>query len=65
MNNDAEVHREAADPVDTTTLSRSTGFEAKDSPMLTLARGRMVMREDAIITPQAGDPVRFLETLAA
>lgn len=41
------------------------GFEAQGWPVATIIRGRVVMREDEIILPHAGEPVRFLETLAA
>jgi dihydroorotase len=41
------------------------GFEAQGWPIATLIRGRIVMREDEILAPHAGEPVRFLETLAA
>jgi dihydroorotase len=40
------------------------GFEAKGWPMATVVRGKVVMREDEIIAPSLGEPVRFLETLA-
>jgi len=40
------------------------GFEAKGWPMATIIRGRVVMREDQIILPHGGEPVRFAETLA-
>jgi dihydroorotase len=41
------------------------GFEARGWPLATIVRGRVVMREDEIVTPHAGEPVRFLETLTA
>ncbi|MDP3174139.1 MAG: dihydroorotase [Phenylobacterium sp.] len=40
------------------------GFEAKAWPVATIVRGRAVMRDDEIIAPSLGEPVRFLETLA-
>ncbi|MFN3511654.1 MAG: dihydroorotase [Phenylobacterium sp.] len=40
------------------------GFEAKGWPMATIVRGRVVMREDEIVAPSLGEPVRFQETLA-
>jgi dihydroorotase len=40
------------------------GFEAEGWPVATIIRGKIVMREDEIILPHAGEPVRFLETLA-
>jgi dihydroorotase len=40
------------------------GFEARGWPVATLIRGRVVMRDDEILEPHAGAPVRFLETLA-
>ncbi|HEY3637919.1 MAG TPA: dihydroorotase [Rhizomicrobium sp.] len=33
-------------------------------PLSTIIRGRIVMREDTLLLPGAGEPVRFLETLA-
>ncbi|MEW5688257.1 MAG: dihydroorotase [Pseudomonadota bacterium] len=41
------------------------GFEAKGWPMATIIRGVVVMRDDEIVAPGAGKPVRFLETLAS
>ncbi len=41
------------------------GFEAQGWPMATIIRGRVVMRDDEVILPHAGEPVRFLETLAS
>jgi dihydroorotase len=41
------------------------GFEAQGWPAATIIRGRIVMREDEVILPNAGEPVRFLETLAS
>ena len=40
------------------------GFQARGWPVATIIRGRAVMREDEIIAPHIGEPVRFLETLA-
>jgi dihydroorotase len=39
------------------------GMEAKGWPVMTVVRGRVVMREDEVIDPHAGEPVRFQETL--
>ncbi|WP_309088027.1 dihydroorotase [Phenylobacterium sp.] len=41
------------------------GLEAKGWPMATIVRGRVVMRDGEITAPHLGQPVRFLETLAA
>jgi dihydroorotase len=41
------------------------GMEAKGWPIATIVRGRVVMRDDEIVEPGLGQPVRFLETLAA
>ena len=41
------------------------GFEAKGWPMATIIRGKVVMRDGAVVTPSAGAPMRFLETLGA
>ena len=41
------------------------GFEAKAWPVATIIRGNVVMREDEVIAPALGEPVRFLETLAS
>jgi dihydroorotase len=40
------------------------GFEAKGWPMATIIRGKVVMRDDEIVAPHLGEPVRFAETLA-
>ena len=40
------------------------GLEAKGWPIATIVRGRVVMREDEIVEPHLGQPIRFLETLA-
>ncbi|HEY3948520.1 dihydroorotase [Phenylobacterium sp.] len=39
------------------------GMEVKGWPMATLIRGRVVMRDDEVVLPHAGEPVRFQETL--
>ena len=39
------------------------GFEAKAWPIATIIRGRTVMREDEVVAPGLGQPMRFLETL--
>ncbi|WP_374469733.1 dihydroorotase [Phenylobacterium sp.] len=41
------------------------GFEAKGWPMATIIRGQVVMRDDEIVGPSLGQPVRFQETLAS
>jgi dihydroorotase len=41
------------------------GFEAEGWPIATIIRGRVVMRDGDIVAPHAGEPVRFLETLAS
>lgn len=41
------------------------GFEAKGWPMATIIRGRVVMRDDEVVAPHQGQPVRFLETLSS
>jgi dihydroorotase len=41
------------------------GFEAKGWPTATIVRGAVVMREDEVVQPGLGAPLRFLETLAA
>jgi dihydroorotase len=40
------------------------GMEAKGWPIATIVRGRVVMRDDEVVAPHLGQPVRFLETLA-
>lgn len=40
------------------------GFEATGWPVATIVRGRVVMRDDEIVTQGVGQPVRFAETLA-
>jgi dihydroorotase len=39
------------------------GFEAKGWPVATIVRGRIVMRDGALIAPGLGRPIRFLEAL--
>jgi len=39
------------------------GMEAKGWPMATIVRGTVVMRDDEVIAPHLGEPVRFGETL--
>jgi dihydroorotase len=39
------------------------GFDAKGWPTATIIRGKIVMRDGQMVTPSAGEPVRFLETL--
>ncbi len=41
------------------------GFEAQGWPAATVIRGRIVMRDGEVVTPHAGEPVRFHETLAS
>ena len=41
------------------------GFEAKGWPIATIIRGRVVMRDDEMVAEGTGEPVRFVETLAA
>jgi dihydroorotase len=41
------------------------GFEAKGWPMATVIRGQVVMRDGELVTPSAGEPLRFLETMRA
>ncbi len=41
------------------------GMEVTGWPMATIIRGRVVMREDEVVAPALGKPVRFLETLAS
>jgi dihydroorotase len=40
------------------------GMEAKGWPMATIIRGTVVMRDDEVIAPHRGEPVRFGATLA-
>lgn len=39
------------------------GFEAKGWPMATIIRGQVVMSDGELVTPGAGEPMRFLEAL--
>ena len=39
------------------------GFEARGWPVMTVVRGRLVMRDDEVVTEGAGAPVRFTESL--
>ena len=39
------------------------GFEAKGWPTATIIRGTVVMRDDELVAPSIGQPVRFAETL--
>ena len=39
------------------------GFEAKGWPVMTIVRGRTVMRDDEVVAEGTGEPVRFVETL--
>jgi dihydroorotase len=41
------------------------GVTCQGWPLATIIRGRVVMRDDEIVAPSLGEPVRFLETLAA
>ncbi|MBI1238362.1 MAG: dihydroorotase [Alphaproteobacteria bacterium] len=41
------------------------GFLAKGWPVMTILRGRIVMRDDAVIAEGLGQPIRFVETLGA
>ena len=40
------------------------GMTAKGWPIATIVRGRAVMRDDEVVTPGVGEPIRFLETMA-
>jgi dihydroorotase len=40
-------------------------MEAKGWPKATIIRGTVVMRDDEVIVPHGGEPVRFNETLVA
>ncbi len=40
------------------------GMTAKGWPIATIVRGRLVMRDDEVVTPSIGEPMRFLETMA-
>jgi len=39
------------------------GMEVTGWPIATIVRGQVVMREDEVVAPSLGQPVRFLETL--
>jgi dihydroorotase len=41
------------------------GFAARGWPMATVIRGQIIMRDDEVVAEGMGEPVRFLETLAA
>jgi dihydroorotase len=41
------------------------GMEVQGWPMATIIRGTVVMRDDEVIAPRLGEPMRFQETLAA
>ena len=41
------------------------GMTTTGWPVTTIIRGRIVMRNGALVTPGAGEPVRFVETLAS
>jgi dihydroorotase len=41
------------------------GMQARGWPMATIVRGQVVMRDGDLIAPSLGQPVRFMETLAA
>lgn len=41
------------------------GLEVTGWPMATIIRGHVVMREDEVVAPALGEPVRFQETLSA
>ena len=41
------------------------GMQAKGWPVATIIRGRVVMRDDEVVSPHLGEPVRFGETLIA
>ena len=38
------------------------GFEARAWAVATIIRGNIVMRDDELVGPSLGEPVRFLET---
>ena len=40
------------------------GMQTKGWPMATIIRGNVVMRDDELVRPSLGQPMRFLETLA-
>jgi dihydroorotase len=39
------------------------GMDVTGWPMATIIRGRVVMRDDELIAPALGEPIRFQETL--
>ena len=41
------------------------GFEAQGWPMATMIRGRVVMRDGALVAPGLGAPMRFLEAMGS
>ncbi|MDB5471902.1 MAG: dihydroorotase [Caulobacter sp.] len=41
------------------------GMQVTGWPMATIIRGRVVMREDEVVAPAQGEPVRFQETLGS
>jgi dihydroorotase len=41
------------------------GMEVTGWPKATIIRGKVVMRDDEIVAPSLGQPVRFQETLGA
>ena len=54
------VHEQMASRVAWTPF---VGMEAKGWPMATVIRGQVVMRDDEVVAPHLGEPVRFGETL--
>ena len=42
-----------------------TGDTVTGWPMATIVRGKVVMRDDELVTPSVGEPARFVETLGA
>ena len=55
IRHDAMASRVAWTPFD--------GMEAKGWPVATIIRGTLVMRDDEVVAPHLGEPVRFNETL--
>ena len=41
------------------------GMEVTGAPVMTVIRGRVVMRDAEVAAPATGEPLRFGETLAA
>jgi dihydroorotase len=41
------------------------GMAVTGWPMATIIRGRVVMRDDELVAPALGEPIRFQETLAS